>query len=69
MTPTVNDRLLRRTQVEEITGFSVATIYRRVKAGTFPEPIRLGERTVRWLQSDLDAWLAECPRGVGDGVA
>ena len=50
--------ILRRKQVEARTGLSRSTIYDRIKAGTFPAPISLGEKAVGWIESEVDAWLA-----------
>lgn len=49
--------ILRRKQVEARTGLSRSTIYDRIKAGTFPAPISLGEKSVGWIESEIDAWL------------
>ncbi len=54
------DTFLRRTEVERITGLSRSEIYRRIKDGTFPEPIQLGARAVAWSQSSIERWQAEC---------
>ena len=53
-----DDRLLRRTEVEEIVGLSRSSIYRLKKEGLFPEPIRIGLRAVRWWLSDIQKWLS-----------
>jgi prophage regulatory protein len=39
------------------TGLSKSEIYRRIQAGTFPQPVRLGARAVGWRAVDVDAWL------------
>ena len=57
-----DDRLLRRTEVEEIVGLSRSSIYRLKKEGLFPEPIRIGLRAVRWWLSDIQKWLSTRPR-------
>lgn len=49
--------ILRRKQVESRVGLSRSTIYDRIKAGTFPAPISLGEKAVGWIESEIDAWL------------
>jgi len=36
-----------------------SAIYLRLTNGTFPKPIRLGPRSVRWIASEVDAWIAE----------
>ena len=54
------EKFLRRAQIEELTGLSRSTIYERVKAGSFPKPIKIGNRAVAWLQSEIDAWQSDC---------
>ena len=51
--------ILRRPQVEARTGLSRSTIYQRMQDGTFPKPISLGTKSVGWLASEIDAWIAE----------
>ena len=36
---------------------SPATLWRWVKAGKFPEPIRLSERVTAWEASKVNAWI------------
>ncbi|MEM5387903.1 AlpA family phage regulatory protein [Paraburkholderia phymatum] len=49
---------MRRSEVERETGLSRSTIYQRIKAGTFPEPVHLGARSVGWRVADIEAFLA-----------
>ena len=53
------DRLLTCKEITAETGLSRSTIYRLVRNGSFPEPIRIGPRGKRWLESEIRAWLAE----------
>jgi prophage regulatory protein len=53
-------RILRRRKVEGRTGKSRSSIYKGIQDGTFPAPIRLGPRSVGWLESDIDDWIAKC---------
>lgn len=50
--------IIRRAEVESETGLSRSTIYQRIKAGTFPPPVRLGVRSVGWRVADIEAFLA-----------
>ena len=50
------DRFLRRPDVQAATGLAKATIYLRIKEGTFPRPIPVGKRAVAWRESDVKAW-------------
>lgn len=38
--------------------FSAPTLWRMVKAGTFPKPSKLSQRVTAWRVSDVRAWLA-----------
>ena len=51
--------ILRLPEVKARTGLSRSTIYLRVAEGKFPPPINLGERSVGWLESEIDAWIAK----------
>jgi len=66
MTPSLQDRLLRRGEVELRCGLARTSIYRMMRAGTFPEPIKVGPRSVRWAESEIEKWVAERPRSRGD---
>ena len=57
----MKDWLLRRQAVEERTGLSTATIYRKMKGGTFPLARRIGERAVRWSEAEIEEWIAGRP--------
>lgn len=49
--------LLRRPQVETITGLSRSTIYRLIAEAKFPAPIRLTERCVAWPSDQIASWV------------
>lgn len=55
--PLNDSYLLKRPQVEAITGLSKSTIYAWMKCGGFPQPVKLGVRMVAWKESDITAWL------------
>jgi prophage regulatory protein len=55
-------RVIRRKGVITKTGRSYPTIWRAVRAGTFPAPIVLGPNSVGWFEDEIDAWLASRPR-------
>jgi len=52
------NRLVRLPEVVQTVGLRRSEIYRRVRAGTFPTPIRLGPNAVAWLHSDLQQFIA-----------
>ena len=52
-------QILRRKQVAEKIGSSQMSLWRWVKAGTFPAPIQLGPNSVGFLEDEVDAWIAQ----------
>ena len=38
--------------------FSAPTLWRKVKAGTFPKPVKLSERVTAWNVGTVRAWMA-----------
>lgn len=50
-------RLLNFPEVSGLVGLSKTPIRNRIKAGTFPEPVALSSRCVRWRSTDIAAWL------------
>ena len=60
------DRLLRRDEVERRCGLAATTIYRKMQDGSFPKPIKVGARAVRWPESEIEDWLAGRPRAGSD---
>jgi hypothetical protein len=47
-----------RKGLQPIVPVSAATLWRRVAAGEFPEPVKLGERVTAWRAQDVRMWLA-----------
>jgi|TARA_B110000090_G_scaffold89730_1_gene101792 prophage regulatory protein len=48
-----------RHQLEKLFKVSPATIYRWIKEGKFPKPVRLGANMVRWKAADIEAWMTD----------
>ena len=57
----MEDRLLRRREIEEITGLSRSTIYRLMNVDEFPQSISIGPKGVRWRLSEIIAWMESRP--------
>ncbi len=60
--------LLTRKQVSARCQLARTTVYRLMRSGEFPEPVRVGVRAVRWREAEIDEWLASRPRSSGDGI-
>lgn len=63
----MTERILRLPAVTARIGLSRSTIYAAIAVKEFPQPIRLGERAVGWLESDIERWLEvrKALRGIG----
>lgn len=51
-------RLLRMPQVLDRVGLKKTVIYERIKAGSFPKPIKLGSASA-WPEHEVEAWIAQ----------
>jgi prophage regulatory protein len=63
--------ICRLPKVCRKTGLGKSTIYLRMESGDFPKPIRLGERAVGWIESEIDEWIQDrihATRGSGESV-
>jgi prophage regulatory protein len=52
-------QIIDLTQLMNKVPLGKSTIYAYVKAGKMPAPIKLGDRAVGWIESEIDAWLKE----------
>jgi prophage regulatory protein len=51
--------LLSIGELKSIKGipYSRSQIYRKIQAGTFVEPVRLGENRIAFVAAEVDAWI------------
>lgn len=61
-TEPILDRYLRLPDVIALVAMSRSAIYRRLETKTFPVPFELGGGQVRWLESEIVAWMKGRPR-------
>lgn len=52
-------RFMRKAEVIEKVGLSIATIYRLIKINEFPKPVKLASNSIAWLSTDVDIWFEE----------
>lgn len=51
-------RMLRLTQVREMTGLGKTKIYELQADGDFPMRIKITGHSVAWIEAEVQAWLA-----------
>jgi prophage regulatory protein len=50
-------RLVKKPTVLARMTWSDTTLWRRVRDGSFPQPIRISPGRVAWRESDIEAWI------------
>jgi prophage regulatory protein len=60
--------IIKLPQVKARTGLSRSSIYAFISQGAFPKPIRLGERAVGFLQTEIDEWIESRIKASRNGV-
>lgn len=51
-------RLLRVKGVLDKVPFSRTELYNKLARGEFPAPVKLSARSVAWVESEVDEWIA-----------
>jgi prophage regulatory protein len=54
-----NERILRRKEVETVTGLGRSVIYEKMADGTFPQQVPLHGRAVGWVESEVQSWISD----------
>ncbi|CDL83872.1 MULTISPECIES: helix-turn-helix transcriptional regulator [Xenorhabdus] len=54
---TPKESLIRLSEVQRRTGYSKAWIYRLIGEDKFPKQIKIGTRSVAFLESEVDGWI------------
>ena len=49
--------LFRVKTLSQKLDMGVSTIWKKVRSGTFPKPISLGERFTAWRSKDISEWI------------
>ena len=55
------DALMRPAHVIELTGMGRTTLWRRVRDGDFPRPVKISARAVAWPRRVVTDWIASRP--------
>ena len=50
-------RLLRRDEVEHLTGLRRSTLYDAMRARTFPMPVNITASARAWREDEVVAWI------------
>jgi len=50
----MQESFIRLKKVEDRTGLKKSMVYSLISNGEFPKPIKIGERAVAWIESEVD---------------
>lgn len=72
--PAPSDAFLALPAVIHRSGLSRSSLLRGVRDGSFPKPVKVSARAVRWLESAVSEWMQArlrdgCPASVTEAVA
>lgn len=49
--------MLKLKDVKKMTGLSRSTIYAYIEKGIFPAQVKIGARSVAWIEQEINEWL------------
>jgi prophage regulatory protein len=51
-------KLIRINEVLLKTGKAKSSLYKDIAEGNFPKPIKIGIRSVAWIESEVDSYIS-----------
>ena len=60
--------IFRLGDVMAQVGLRKSQIYKMIRAGDFPQPVKLTNKAVGWHRKDIDDWLASRPRAMEEAA-
>lgn len=55
---TSKENLIRLPDVQRRTGYGKAWVYVLIARNEFPKPVKIGSRSIAFVESEVDAWVA-----------
>ncbi|MCX7132719.1 AlpA family transcriptional regulator [Aeromonas sp.] len=53
----MSNSFIRMSEAIRRTGYGKAWIYRLIKENRFPKPVKIGSRSIAFLESEVDEWI------------
>ena len=53
----MTESLIRLSKVEARTGLKKSMVYDLMSKDEFPKSIKIGDRAVAWIESEVDRWV------------
>ena len=61
-------RFIRASEVVRMIGVSRTTLWRLVRAGLFPQPVRITKRNTGYIFDDVESWIRDRARRTAPGA-
>lgn len=55
----MSQSLILLSEVQRRTGYSKAWIYRLLKESRFPKSVKIGSRSIAFVESEIDEWIGQ----------
>ncbi len=59
-------KILKLPEVMARSGLSRSSIYQYIQKNRFPNSVKIGLRSVGWLEDELDEWISKCSQQRGN---
>ncbi|CAO97477.1 helix-turn-helix transcriptional regulator [Erwinia tasmaniensis] len=53
----MSQNLIRMPEVLRRIGLGKAWVYKLISQGIFPKPVKIGSRSIAFVESEIDAWI------------
>ncbi|EPO9228750.1 helix-turn-helix transcriptional regulator [Escherichia coli] len=53
----MSQSFIRLSEVQRRTGYSKAWIYRLIKEQRFPQFVKIGSRSIAFIESEIEEWI------------
>lgn len=57
--PQAAPSFIRLSEVQRRTGYCKAWIYKLIKQGKFPKSVKIGIRSIAFVESEVDEWISQ----------
>ncbi|ENH0118754.1 AlpA family transcriptional regulator [Escherichia coli] len=53
----MSQSFIRLSEVQRRTGYSKAWIYRLIKEQRFPQSVKIGSRSIAFIENEIEEWI------------
>ncbi|QXN62811.1 helix-turn-helix transcriptional regulator [Serratia fonticola] len=57
--PQAAQSLIRLPEVQRRVGYGKAWVYKLIAQNRFPKPVKIGTRSIAFIESEVDEWISQ----------